>query len=189
MMSLSAALPCAQEIARQLDPFCSRVLIAGSVRRKCEELRDIEICVIPKPDPVAHGYFCQLVASWDKIKGEPTGKYTRRRVPSSPLELDLFICSAQTWTCNTLIRTGCAEFSKAVMIRAQLMGWRFLGGRLYGAESKVVQVAGEADVFAALGLPCYLPEQRTQETAKRLSRIALPCKPAPRETDLFGEPI
>lgn len=48
-MKHSTALVIAEKIKAQLAPHCDRIEIAGSIRRKKPEVKDIEIVVIPKP--------------------------------------------------------------------------------------------------------------------------------------------
>ena len=45
---LKEAQNIAVEICYQLEPFCEKINIAGSVRRKKQEVKDIEIVCVPK---------------------------------------------------------------------------------------------------------------------------------------------
>lgn len=47
-MNFTEALPLAQSLAQSMRPFCERVEIAGSIRRKKPSVKDIEIVAIPK---------------------------------------------------------------------------------------------------------------------------------------------
>lgn len=51
-MKLIQAKDIAVKICTKLQPFCDKVNIAGSIRRLKPEVKDIEICVIPKKDIV-----------------------------------------------------------------------------------------------------------------------------------------
>ena len=48
-MKLEDAEELAGEIVEHIHPFCERVEIAGSIRRKKSEVRDIDLVLIPKP--------------------------------------------------------------------------------------------------------------------------------------------
>lgn len=45
--TLSQATPIADEIAERLAPFCDRVCVAGSIRRRSAVVHDVELVVIP----------------------------------------------------------------------------------------------------------------------------------------------
>jgi len=48
-MKYSEILLIAEQVKAELQPHCIRIEIAGSIRRKKPECRDIEIVAIPKP--------------------------------------------------------------------------------------------------------------------------------------------
>ena len=48
MMELAAGQAAAEELVRLLEPVCSRIEIAGSIRRRKDRVKDIELVVIPK---------------------------------------------------------------------------------------------------------------------------------------------
>lgn len=75
-MNLSEARPIAERIKSELAPYCSRIEIAGSIRRKRQIVNDIEIvCIISDL-----AGFWQQVNRYLKIKGKPGAKYTQRVV-------------------------------------------------------------------------------------------------------------
>ena len=168
-MMLRHAQEAARAVVAQLEPFCRRIEVAGSVRRQAPEVRDLEIVCIP--EVAKYLEFQRLVDSWPKVRGQSTGRYTRRKLLRHNLELDLFICSAQTWACNLTIRTGCAEFSQALAVRAKTCGLRFEGAQLWSG-SRSTGVREEQEVFDLFGLPWIPPTQRTPEMARRLAEMA-----------------
>ena len=97
-MNLSLARSIALNVKAQLAPHCSRIEIAGSVRREKPEVGDIEIVAIPHPYDV--GLFASGIATvveqWPKIRGELPCKYTRRVLPDG-IELDLFFATPENW--------------------------------------------------------------------------------------------
>lgn len=52
MAKLEFARRLAEEIIREMEPFAERVKIAGSIRRRKSEVKDIEIVAIPKLETV-----------------------------------------------------------------------------------------------------------------------------------------
>ncbi len=47
-MKLDKALEIAERTKKLLAPYCERIEIAGSIRRKKPEVKDIELVAIPK---------------------------------------------------------------------------------------------------------------------------------------------
>lgn len=169
MTLLHHAQEAARAVVAQLDPLCRRIEVAGSVRRQASEVRDLEIVCIP--EVARYLEFQRLVDSWPKVRGQSTGRYTRRRLTRHNLELDLFICSAQTWACNLTIRTGCAEFSHALVTLARDYGMQFRDAQLWSG-SRSTGVREEQEVFDLFRLPWIPPTQRTPEMARRLAEMA-----------------
>lgn len=153
----------ADRIVEQLSPHCERIEIAGSLRRLAPQVGDIEVVCQPRMSGMFA--FIRTVERWRKIKGTPTGRYTRRIVDGAPL--DLFICSSDTWACNLLVRTGSADFSRAVVTHARRVGHRFDDAQLWLGDKRV-QVLEERHVFEALGLAWIEPKHRYDEHSLRL---------------------
>src|SRR3989344_1789872 len=78
----------ATAIVEQLRPHCIRIEIAGSLRRKKSEVKDIDIVAIPKPY-YPGGLFggdgiAGVVNQWKKVKGNMVydkTKHTQRILP------------------------------------------------------------------------------------------------------------
>ena len=183
-MMLRHAQEAARAVLDQLRPLCRRIEVAGSVRRQAPEVRDLEIVCIP--EVASYLEFQRLVDSWPKVRGQSTGRYTRRRLTRHNIELDLFICSAQTWACNLAIRTGCAEFSHALVTVAPTRGLQFRDAQLWSG-SRSTGVREEEEVFDLLGLPWIPPQQRTPEAAWRLlgGQVCTRRRAAAEEAPLF----
>lgn len=165
-MKLVDADAAARWVLDQLRPLCARVEVAGSVRRRCPEVRDLEVVCLPSV--MRYLEFQAWVKTLPSVKGQPDGKYTRRKLVRLGCELDLFICSDLTWACNLMIRTGSREFSQAMMLVAQERRMRFRDARLWGPDGKPLQVREERDVFEALNVPWHEPRARTEQAAEAL---------------------
>lgn len=172
-MELLKALNIAENIVRQLKPHCDRIEIAGSIRRKKPEVKDIEIVCIPKQVQQTNIFqevigstpspgFIELVSSWEKVKGDPKGKYTQRILPDG-IKLDLFMVNTDNWGLQLAIRTGSAEYSHKVLASTWVKrGYKAEEGILY-KKSKPgipVPVREERDLFLLLNLTYKEPEQR-----------------------------
>lgn len=162
--SYAEAYAIASDVLDMLRPHCFRAEIAGSVRRKKQEVKDIEIVAIPKP--YTTGLFESGIASvvnkWTKVKGELAygkTKYTQRILPSG-IKLDLFIAEEGNWGSILAIRTGSAEFSHRVLANGWVRaGYKSVGGYLTRGEEKY-EVREEKDLFRMIGIPYTEPENR-----------------------------
>jgi len=156
-MELNRAAEIATKAVLELKPYCKKIKIAGSIRRQKPLPNDIEIVCIPDTKQLFK--FCEIVNRWRKIKGEPTGKYTQRLLPSG-IKLDLFMATFVNWGAILLIRTGDWEFSKKFTGTIMpLHGLRMKDGLVWRG-SEIVPVSDEADMFRLVGLEVINPEQR-----------------------------
>lgn len=169
---LGYAASVADRVRTELLPFCDRCEIAGSIRRRKERVKDIEVVCIPKQVIVPslltgaidqelypHHDFVLMVNRWLKVKGKPTGKYTQRMLPEG-IPLDLFMATPENWGLIFAIRTGSAEFSHQVLAKGWVRaGYRSEGGVLMRNGTPTF-VREERDLFELLGIPWVEPEER-----------------------------
>lgn len=151
----------AEKILAELKPHCIRCEIAGSLRRKCDTISDVEIVCIPKPYQT--GLFEDGIASvinqWEKVKGELPCKYTQRILPEG-IVLDIFIVEEGNWGLQFATRTGSAEYSKTVLAAAwAARGYKCDGGYLY-QNGKRYETREEKDLFDRLSIKYIEPEFR-----------------------------
>lgn len=177
-MERQIAANMAMYIQERLRPFCDRIMIAGSIRRRKEHVKDIELVCIPKKEPVKDlfenitGYqvipdFIKIVNEYKKIKGEPTGKYTQRLLRLQQegsgriyeCNLDLFMVTPENWGLLFMIRTGSADFSKKMMNVARSEGYLVEDGQLWRGKS-IVEVREEEDLFRILNRRWVEPWER-----------------------------
>ena len=160
-MELQQALSIAEKVKKQLAPFCDRIEIAGSIRRKKPEVKDIEIVAIPKPFETGlfESGIATVVNQWEKVKGELPCKYTQRILPEG-IKLDLFFAERANWGLILAIRTGSAEYSHKVLATEWVKrGYKSEGGYLT-TNGHAVALHEEQDLFKRLGLPYVAPEKR-----------------------------
>lgn len=159
-MKLSTAKSIAESIAREMSPFCAKVLIAGSIRREKPEVKDIEIVAVPYFEhslfPSGNLFEPEITVSknllfdwannqtrvrWIKpgtseiIPWQPKedGKYWRGLVAADgeEIKLDLFIAKPENFGVISTIRTGSAAFSQSlVTIIKHQTPFRVEGGNL-----------------------------------------------------------
>lgn len=186
-MNLDSARIIASNLIRSMQPHCARIATAGSVRRRCPEVRDLEIVAIPiwGERPAAQlDLFSgadtepanRLFDEWTPpyphtwTKGhKPEGRYWQAQLqtPSGPLQLDLFLTSPERWGIIYVIRTGPRDFSKALMIHAKSIGMRVDEGNLWDHAGCAIPTPEEANVFAELGLEYVEPQHRIDASSLR----------------------
>lgn len=160
-MKLQEAKTIADRILSELAPHCERIEIAGSIRRKKPEVKDIEIVAIPKPFEV--GLFASGIATvvnqWEKVKGELPCKYTQRILPDG-IKLDLFFAEPENWGLIYAVRTGSADYSHKVLATGWVKaGYQSRDGYLWHGRDKY-NCREEIDLFNRIGLPFVEPELR-----------------------------
>lgn len=113
----------AQNIATRfinyITPYCSKVNIAGSVRRKSDYVGDVEVCVVAK-DEFSMGTcfpegFKGMVVNGSRLK--------RFKYPESGIQIELYITNESDWGRILAIRTGSSAFSHHLAVRWSRMGW------------------------------------------------------------------
>jgi DNA polymerase/3'-5' exonuclease PolX len=177
-LSYDDALAQAQELTRALAPACARLQIAGSLRRQCTYIGDIELVAIPHYDPLTNLFsevygqqsrldfaLDRLVAAGRLVPGDKQGdRYKKFIVPPYDVQLDLFITNLDSWGVIFTQRTGSADFARWLFTPQAQGGalpgnmrcrdrrlWRH-GGRLTTPD--------EQDVFTELGVPWIAPKHR-----------------------------
>ena len=168
-MQLKLAEIIAKKYVDKLAPFCERISIAGSIRRQCKEVNDIEIVCIPKREAsdffggclVPIKEFIDEVEKLTRIRGEATGRYTRRSTLEG-IDIDLFMVKKENWGLQLAIRTGPASFSHKFLAAGWVRsGLQSSEGMLYTRiDKRVVPVYEEEDLFKMIKEKYIEPEFR-----------------------------
>ena len=131
---LEVAQKIAVDICYKLQPFCEKINIAGSVRRKKPEVKDIEIVCVPKQETQydmfgtpftsgrSTGFRDSVLALGEIIKGGTNGKYIQIKLPQG-INLDLFIPDDFDYYRQYAIRTGSADYAAKIIAT----GWKKKG--------------------------------------------------------------
>jgi DNA polymerase/3'-5' exonuclease PolX len=175
-ISLSIAMESANYVIRKIGHFCERIEIAGSVRRKKDMVKDLEIVCIPTSEKEIDLFgdevwvpctgFIKTVNQWLKVKGEPTGRYTQRILPDNNV-LDLFIANKDNWGYIYAIRTGSAEYSHHVLAKGWVKnGYTGKEGALW-KDGKAVIIPEEIDLFKICGVDWIEPEEREFDNGEK----------------------
>jgi DNA polymerase/3'-5' exonuclease PolX len=137
-MRLNEAKQLAKVAGLKLQPFTTRINIAGSIRREKPDVKDIEIICLPKyidgtqtglfsdvpPVQVISLNFVETVRSLGKvIKGKPDGRYMQIELPQR-INLDLFMPDPDDYFRQYAVRTGSADYAhKTIAAGWKRKGW------------------------------------------------------------------
>lgn len=173
-MEYQQALAIAESILERIAPGCERKEIAGSLRRRKPEVKDIEIVCLPRyrtaydmfGDPMGRESLLDPIADTLGTPEVYGDKYKRIVLPEG-IKLDLFICTPPAqWGAELVIRTGSADFSHWLVKPKRYGG--AMPGHLRQKDlalwngTKLVPTPEERDYFAALGVSWIEPENRNQ---------------------------
>lgn len=185
MTKLCEAKPAAEELRDLLQDSCTRIRIAGSIRRRKDEVKDIELVAEPKmiPDPgtlfedrfvsALDRRLADLLSSATKIqlltrdRDQKNGdRFKQFRYRGTKVDLFIVLPPA-SWGVIYAIRTGPAEFSHLFVTPRSMGGalpdeFRFAGGELL-REGNPVPTRTEQEFFEAIGLPWWPPAERNAQ--------------------------
>jgi len=170
-MELKEAEKIALELRNMLAPVCQRIVVAGSIRRRKPQVRDIELLAIPK--------FVDGIDQLDKEIGRlivegvlglrlnkrghraygPKNKLLVHR--ASGIGLDVFSTDEQCWYVSLVVRTGGKATNQRIATAALRKGWQFHAyGRGFTTPKGEWICLSEQEVFEAVGLPYVPPWER-----------------------------
>lgn len=179
MMELKQAKEIADQWITRLQPYCTRISIAGSIRRQKQSVKDIEIVCTPRMIPETHDTLFEAVTSYHRdpnfvftvqddkyghvLMGRPdTGKYIKISVHGYDINIDLFTATPENWGYILAIRTGSSDFSKRILAEGWVRaGYRGEDGMLYNQETGVaIPIHEEIQLFGLINVPYVFPRDR-----------------------------
>lgn len=169
----------AEAMAAVFAPACSRIEIAGSIRREVPWVKDIELVAMPKPLLDLFGEPLEGT-QLDLILGDLLGeKRIEQRIVSNgqkrwgrrhkaifavrpQMALDLFLVHDEAaWGGCLAIRTGPAEYSKALVTSALRQGRKCRGNILHDIETdEPIATPDERSFIEACGMDWREPRDR-----------------------------
>lgn len=162
-----------------IGPYVARAEIAGSIRRGCREVGDIEIVAQPwtpqstkdlhaKLQELVNTGLIELDRKSSDGKRPPFGpRYYRLTYCGKPLDLFLVLPPVD-WGIIYTLRTGPAEYSHWIVTEALQRGFKVSDGQLFKRSIRgpwvpileKIPCPQEEDFFKALGLEYQTPELR-----------------------------
>ncbi len=156
-MNINKAENIALKYLELLKPFSKRIEIAGSIRRRKPEVKDIEIVMIRNTSKMFS--FMAFIETLRVTKGTPEGKYMQINLEEG-INIDLFMCFPDNWGYIFAIRTGSADFSHLVLANAWVkQGFKGDDGYLT-RNGKKIAVKEEEYLFKLCKLEFIPPEMR-----------------------------
>lgn len=146
----------AEAVLRQLQPYCDRIEIAGSLRRNKPEVGDVEIVCIPTHSEIL--FFSQVLDQYEHVKGAATGKYIQVRFQG--VQVDVFMATEDNWGYILALRTGNADFSRRIVgTWLPKHGYNCKDGYVW-RDGQKIPVPYEKNLFAMMGIPWVDPRFR-----------------------------
>lgn len=177
------ALAVAAELCEQLNRLCSRIVVAGSLRRKKPVVGDVEILYVPQTesrprpgDMFAHDdcdladiRIQQLLGGFvllkrpNKIGGFTWGPHNKLAIhKASGIPVDLFAVPEKNWWVSLVVRTGSLETNMRLTTGAQRLGKSLnaYGCGVTNEDGSVTPATSERHVFELCGIPYLEPHER-----------------------------
>jgi DNA polymerase (family X) len=182
-MKLDAAKRKAENILLELEPFCSRIHVAGSIRRQRPEVNDIDIVLVPKIGTLSmEAIIERCERSSVRLRGSALSQNITFRLPPADFQLDLFVAhdgevdllgkTPSNWGAVLLCRTGSMFHNQRLCSHAITKGLKFAPYK--GVVKKkfnpdpdstveweeIIASETEEDIYQALGLDFRAPTDR-----------------------------
>lgn len=160
-ISTEAALAIGNEIAKVVAPALTKHEFVGAVRRKASTTHDIDILAIGDPSKVV-----ALIEKNFNIKPTVSGEAIVRFIYKGILVDFFFIHTPEEWGAALLYRTGPSTSNIAMRAKAKHKGWKLNEHGLFDEHGNLIPAKTEQDIYKALDMEYYTPEQRQERFAK-----------------------
>jgi DNA polymerase (family 10) len=154
-MKLEEAERLAQDFIEEIRPFCERIQVAGSVRRKRPEVKDVDLVMIVRD-------WFGLNATLQKLGKLVLDGPKVKRILYKGAQIDMYVATPKTWATLLLIRTGSVDHNIRLCTIARSKGMHLSasGDGLFDQEGKRIAGDNEESIYEALGLEYEKPEER-----------------------------
>lgn len=162
-MSLSYAEELTERATEVLRPHCSRIAVAGSVRRRRPTVNDIDLVVIPGfftwpgtiPQALIKGLGAELTRNGDLIK----------QFTVDGNQVDLIHATPHNWGIRMLRWTGSKAHNIMLCTRARKLNMKLaVATGLLDQDGVLLEAKSEERIFNLLHLDYVPPEKREAET-------------------------
>ncbi|MBA7578753.1 hypothetical protein ES708_20618 [subsurface metagenome] len=155
MMELEKAKVIADTVVKALEPYCGRVVVAGSIRRQKPTVRDIDLVLIARDRQ-------NLDSALMRMGNYKMSGMKIARIELDSIPLDIYFAAPETFATLLLIRTGSVESNIRLATLAKKRGWRLAasGDGLFNEHGERIAGDSEESIYEALGVPYQRPEER-----------------------------
>jgi DNA polymerase (family 10) len=172
-LNLAAANELGLRVIDALQPFCTKIMVAGSVRRLRAHVNDLDIVLIPAGLDATNLIMERIEQNWDLVAGrQPAPQNVIFRSRKSGFQLDLFFAHAGTsdlisstpsnWGAILLTRTGSKFHNQQLCQHAIGKGLKYASTRGVMKGDEVIASETEESIYEALGLPWREPTEREE---------------------------
>jgi DNA polymerase (family 10) len=146
----------ANRIVKIVKPYCSRIQIVGSIRRKVKNPVDIDIALIPKNERSKDKIEEVLKKLGKFIQGG--GKRATFRIRG--VKVELYYTNTEEWGATLLAYSS--EFGAGIGLRvvAKRKGLKLSQHGLFSKTGRRIAGRTEEEIYHALGRPYKEPENR-----------------------------
>ncbi len=158
LFTLETAERVARLVVTRLAPYCRKIEIAGSIRRRRPRVHDADIVLIPGD---SWNLYREILELNKPFKPKPDGPKIKT-INIGGVPVDLYIADEKTWATLLLIRTGSAANNIRLCSRAQELGWILHadGSGLFRITGERIAGDSEISIYNAMGLAFQRPEER-----------------------------
>lgn len=142
------------QVLEALEPHCSQIEIAGSIRREVTMVHDADIIAVD------YGPAMQLLK--DQFGASP-GSNVQTTVLVDTVSVDVWFVPEVSWGAALLFVTGSVGFNIGCRVVAQRRGWKLSRYGLFNrsGQEEVIASRTEEEVLNALDLQWIPPEDRS----------------------------
>jgi DNA polymerase (family 10) len=156
---LGRMLPAARDLVQALKERVEigRIEIAGSIRRRRDTVKDIDI-VVTAPDPAA---VMEAFVTLPQVDAVSMHGLTRSSIVIRPgVQVDLRVVEPESFGAALAYLTGGKEHNVRLREMAQRRGMKINEYGIFDAEDRRLGGTEEEDAYRLLGLPFVVPELR-----------------------------
>lgn len=142
----------AKKLIKDLKPFCKRIQIVGSIRRKEKNPVDIDIVLIPQNKEKLEEFMRKKGKFIQGGEHESTW-----RIES--VKVELYYTVSEEWGATLLAYSSETGSSIGLRVVAKKKGFKLTQHGLFKGDKRIAGKT-EREIYKALGRPWKLPEER-----------------------------
>ena len=164
-LDLKTADNIAETTITEVDAWCEKIDVVGSIRRRKEFVHDIDFVVLPKVGGAGWGQLRDTVLKMMDTKpifkrGDQVIRALLALAEGKYVQIDFYRCTPENYGSIKLMRTGSAEHNVFLAKLAIKRGLRWLHTKGVCKGDQIIAGSDEREVFHALTLGYIEPSQR-----------------------------